>query len=184
VKAFNDLPKSDQERTRLYHSVSPFLTRVVSPCTGFNDAKAQMGRFLADVFPSVPQADRGGELRWPFTGDTLVTEFIGKLEKTLPPIEALCLATSAELLLDGSVKTEWSPKSKADVLAAHKNSESLEIPRAISKADLKSFESGSPQLKVKRCCIVSSKIKSNELDTCDLEREQVVDFKIEIVESK
>jgi hypothetical protein len=182
VSAFNALSKADQERTRVYHSVSPFVARVVSPCSGFNDAKAQMSRFLSDIFPSVSKEDRGSELQWPFTGDTLVNEFVGKLEKTLPPVEAVCLATSAELLLDGQRKAKWQPVNKADVLEAHLKKQSLEIPRAISKGDLPAFEAGSPQLKVTRCCVVSSKVESKDLDTCDLEREQIVDFKLEVKE--
>ena len=176
--AFNAIPKDRQKSIRLYHSMAPNNWPRVFACGGFNSGQDQYNKILTEIFPEVPQADRGAALSWPFTGDTLLTDFVSKLEEIKPDRKLICLAKSATLSISDKQYSSWT-----DLADTYKNftaGETLKLNDVIKKADLEKVQKEGGKLRVKRCCILREDADAGKFNSCVKEPEQVVEFKVKI----
>jgi len=178
--AFNGIPKDRQSFYRLYYSMASASWSRVHACGGFSSAEEQFNKLITDIFPEVPQKDRGAALSWPFTGDTLLTDFVSKLEEIKPDRNLVCLAKSARLIIDDQVYSKWEGGDLAETYKTYNSSATLKFDQVIKKSDLDKVASEGGKLKVKRCCVLRSEAESGNFETCVKEPEQVVEFRIKI----
>lgn|GEM_PF-7131047 len=178
--AFNNISKDRHSYFRLYHSMAPSNWPRVHPCGGFGSGQDQYNQILTNIFPDVPQGDRGAALTWPFTGDTLLTDFVSKLEEIKPDRNLVCLARSANLFIDDKVYSKWAASDLAETYKSFSAGKTLKFDQMIKKADLAKIESEGGKLKVKRCCLDRTEAEAGNFETCVKEPEQIVEFRVKI----
>lgn len=178
--AFNGISKDRHSYYRLYHSMAPSNWPRVQACGGFSSGQDQYNQLLTNIFPDVPQADRGAALSWPFTGDTLLTDFVAKLEEIKPDRNLVCLARSANLIIDDKVYSKWAASDLAETYKSFSSGKTLKFDQIIKKADLAKVQSEGGKLKVKRCCLVRTDAEAGNFETCVKEPEQIVEFRVKI----
>lgn len=178
VAAFNGIQKDKQSFYRLYHSMGPANWPRVYPCGGFASGQDQYNQVISSIFPEVPQADRGAGLSWPFTGDTLLNDFVGKLEEIKPDKDLVCLAKQAKLTIDDKIYSEWKAGDLAETHKLYAAGETLKLDKIIKKEDTQKIQSEGAKLKVNRCCVLKSDAEAGRFESCAKEYEQVVTFRV------
>ena len=180
VMALNSMPKENQRNYRLYHSMAPAGSVGIATCGGFRSGREQFNTILNQIFPEVPIEQRGSELNWPFTGETLLNDFVGKLEEIKPGRELVCLAQSAKLEVNGKIISNWQGPKFTDTYRSFTGGKALKLANIVKNEGVHEIEKDGGKLKVKRCCFLKSEADAGNFGACASEVEQVVDFKVTV----
>lgn len=180
VAALNAIPKENQRNYRLYHSMAPAGGVGVGACGGFNSGKEQFNTILKQIFPGTSLDQRGSELNWPFTGDTLLNDFVGKLEEVKPGRDLVCIAQSAKLEVNGKVVSSWQSPKLSETYRNFTSGKPLKLANIVKNEKVHEIEKNGGKLNVKRCCILKSEADAGTFGACASESDQVVDFKVTI----
>lgn len=187
VRALNALPKESQQDYRLYHSMAPAnwiapgeKSSQVRGCGGFQSGKDQFNEILSRLFPDLPRNARGAELGWPFTGETLLNEFVGKLDEIKPGRELVCLAKSAKLEVNDEVVSTWTGSTLSETYRIFTSQKPVRLSNIIKNEYVQVIQKDGGKLKVQRCCLLRGEADAGKLETCVSEKEQIVDFKVNI----
>lgn len=180
VVALNSISKESQRNYRLYHAMAPAGTRGVLACGGFPSGRDQFNDILNQIFPEVPREQRGSELGWPFTGDTLLNDFVGKLEEVKPGRDLVCIAQSAKLEVNGKIVSSWQGAKLSETYRNFTSGKPLKLANIVKNENVHEIEKNGGKLNVKRCCILKNEADAGTFGACASESNQIVDFKVTV----
>lgn len=174
VSKLNSLPAEFQKRHRIFGSIG-VGTR---PCNQtYTTGIAQWDKILETSLIANDVGKRGARLSYPFTGPVILDEFVKSIEKTVPPIDNICLATKA-VLKDASREIgNWPPESTAQVFEKHKKSEKITWKKVASEAAYKDLVGKTLDFNLTRCCVDRAKADMGDFSGCV---EQLYTARIEV----
>ena len=174
VAKLNALPAEFQKSLRIYGSIG----NGTRPCTlGYPTGPSQWDKILETSLLASEVGKRGSKLSYPFNGTVILDEFVKSLEKTLPPVDNICLATKANLK-DGTTDLgTWPPESLAQVYEKHKKSEKITWANVAPESVYKTWVGKTLNLELTRCCADRTKVEKGDFAGCV---DQATTAKIEI----
>jgi hypothetical protein len=185
VNAFNSVYSGIQKNYKLYHSMAPtgwkrsLHTRSsVRECGGFQSGREQFNQILNQISTDVPLEERGSEVGWPLTANTLLDEFAGKLEKITTGKDLLCLAESAILEVGGKNVSSWQGQQLTATYREYREGKKLKLPDLLRYEEVQQIKQQGGTLRVQRCCILAVEKGVELQQECVSRKEQKVDFKI------
>jgi hypothetical protein len=163
ISRFKSLSVEQQKLVKVFFSAPGEKKET---CSGFTSPEQQFIALQSQILTALTQENRGGQVPWPFTVDGLTVKFTELLTFTSPAVDMVCLNKTADLFINGSLKTSWAAAGLSSVYSSYNANTKLAINKTFLDSDLAALNANKGKLTMNRCCVSKSAAMNGNFNSC------------------